>query len=113
MKDVLTYKNFIGSLHYSSEDNVFYGKVEGIDDLVTFEGKSVKELNNAFKESIQDYLILCKETGKKPLKTFKGSFNVRITLKLHRLAFQKALKRGMSLNKFVNKAIEHEVLNKD
>ena len=38
MKDVLTYKDFIGSVHFSSEDSVFFGRIEGINDLVTFEG---------------------------------------------------------------------------
>ena len=38
MKDVLTYKDFVGSVHYSTDDEIFFGKIEGIDDLVTFEG---------------------------------------------------------------------------
>ena len=44
MKDVLNYKGFIGSVHFSADDKVFFGKVEGINDLVTFEGETVKEL---------------------------------------------------------------------
>jgi len=44
MKDVLTYKDFIGSVHFSAEDKVFHGKIEGITDLAAFEGKSVEEL---------------------------------------------------------------------
>ena len=48
MKDILTYKGFMGTVHFSAEDKVFHGKIEGIDDLVTFEGKSVDELIKAF-----------------------------------------------------------------
>jgi predicted HicB family RNase H-like nuclease len=49
MKDVLNYKGFIGSVHFSADDNIFYGKIEGITDLVTFEGETVKELTEAFQ----------------------------------------------------------------
>lgn len=108
-EDILTYKNFIGTVHYNSDDNVFYGKIEGINDLVTFEGGSVKVLRRAFEEAVDDYLLLCNEAGKDPLKTFKGSFNVRISSELHKKAFRVATEEGISLNKFVQTAIEHEV----
>ena len=42
-KDKIIYKDFIGTVHFSTEDEIFYGKIEGINDLVTFEGLSVKE----------------------------------------------------------------------
>jgi hypothetical protein len=47
MKDVMQYKNFIGSLHFNANDEIFCGKIEGINDLVTFEGESVKKLKSA------------------------------------------------------------------
>ena len=78
MKDVMKYEEFIGSVHYSAEDETFYGKLEGIDDLVIFEGVSVKELNFAFKEAVEDYKDLCKLAGKQVKKSYKGSFNIRI-----------------------------------
>jgi predicted HicB family RNase H-like nuclease len=55
MMDVLEYKKFIGSVRYSVVDDVFYGKLEGIDDLVVFKGDNVKELNSAFKQAVEDY----------------------------------------------------------
>ena len=66
MKDVLTYKEFIGVVHFSSKDDMFYGKIEGVNDLVTFEGKSVSELKNSFKEAVEDYIELCKKVNKEP-----------------------------------------------
>ena len=59
MKDILLYKDYIGSVHFNSDDEIFYGKIEGIDDLISFEGSSVKELKKAFEESVNDYLELC------------------------------------------------------
>jgi predicted HicB family RNase H-like nuclease len=109
MKDVLTYKNFIGSVQFSAEDKVFHGKIEGISDLVTFEGQRVAELIKAFHEAVNDYIELCKEAGKEPERPFKGSFNVRIPSDLHRKAARKATLMGMSLNQLVQKALEEKV----
>ncbi|MEK6725669.1 MAG: type II toxin-antitoxin system HicB family antitoxin [Deltaproteobacteria bacterium] len=109
MKDVLTYKDFTGSVHFSAADEVFHGKIEGIRDLVTFEGQSVAELTTAFHEAVDDYLELCKELGKEPEKSYKGSFNVRVPFDLHRKAVEKATRLGISLNQLVQKALEEKV----
>ncbi len=109
MTDKLTYKDFIDTVHFSTKDSVFYGKIGGINDLVTFEGESVKNLKSAFKEAVDDYIYLCNENGKTPLKSFKGSFNVRIEPKLHFKAFKLAKIHGKSLNQFVSDAIKKEV----
>lgn len=109
MKDVLTYMEFIGVIHFSSKDDMFYGKIEGIKDLVTFEGKSVSQLKKSFKEAADDYIELCIKTKKEPAKSFKGTFNVRLTPDLHKKAYKIATTEGVSLNQFVQKAIEHEV----
>ena len=55
MQDVIEYKDFIGSVRYSAVDDIFYGKLEGIDDFIVFEGDSVKELNSAFNRAVEDY----------------------------------------------------------
>ena len=110
MKDKMKYKDFIGSVHYSSEDEVFYGKIEGINDLVTFEGETVTQLKDSFKEAVSDYLELCEELGKNVFKSFKGSFNVRINPELHSKAYEKALEEGKTLNQFVKEAIQQRIL---
>ena len=109
MKDVLQHKGFIGSVHFSAADECFFGKIEGIDGLITFEGQDVSELKKAFKDAVEDYLELCKLTGKPSHKSYKGSFNVRVTPELHKKAAQKSLLLGISLNQLVQKAIEEEV----
>jgi predicted HicB family RNase H-like nuclease len=109
MKDALKYKNFIGTVQFSSEDAVFYGKIEGINDLVTFEGSSVQELTSAFQEAAEDYIAICKQTGKPMEKSYKGSFNIRIDPDLHRAAARKATEEGITLNQLVENAIERIV----
>lgn len=109
MSDTITYKGYLGTVHFSEEDEVFHGKIEAINDLIMFEGKSVKELKKAFHEAVDDYLKTCSEMGREPQKPFKGSFNVRIPSDLHRKAAEKATRQGVSLNQFVQKAIEEKV----
>lgn len=112
MKDTITHKGYLGSVHFNSGDKVFHGKIEGIDDLVTFEGKSVNELMRAFHDAVDDYIQFCEEVGKEPEKSYKGSFNVRISANLHRRAAEKAALMGMSLNQLVQKAIEDTIVEK-
>ena len=110
MKNVLVYKDYIGSVHFNADDEVFFGKIEGIEDLVSFEGDSVIELKKSFEEAVTDYLEICKENGKKTDKSYKGSFNVRIAPDIHKKATRIALMKGMSLNQFIQKAVEEEVI---
>ena len=109
MKDVLRYKEFIGSVHFSEEDDCFFGKIEGVEDLVTFEGRNVDELIDAFHEAVEDYVGLCRKAGKTPHKSYKGGFNVRMPAELHQKAARKSALLGISLNQLVQRAIEKEV----
>jgi len=111
MNNKLIYKGYLGTVNFSSEDEVFYGKVHGIVDLVTFEGKSVIELKSAFNESVDDYLQTCKELNKLPDKTYKGSFNVRISTELHQKAASIASGKSISLNDFVKRAISYAIIH--
>ncbi|MFT3824995.1 MAG: type II toxin-antitoxin system HicB family antitoxin [Chitinophagaceae bacterium] len=113
MNDVLQYKDYIASVNFSAEDEVFYGKVLGINDLISFEGASVKELKKSFRDAIEDYLETCKEVGKEPNKTYKGSFNVRIGTELHKEAAVFAALHNLSLNDFIRTAIDYALLNKE
>lgn len=106
MKDVLTYKDYIGSVHYSAEDEIMFGKIEGINDLVSYEGNSVSELKAAFEDAVEDYLELCERNGKEPEKMYKGTFNIRIKPELHKQAARRAVMEGKSLNQFIEEAIE-------
>ena len=107
------YKGYHAKIEYSHDDDVFFGTIQGIMDLVTFEGQSVQELHTAFEEAIDDYLALCEEIGKTPETEYKGSFNVRISPDLHRKIAVQAAKKGVSLNQFVESAIQSYASEKD
>ena len=105
----LKYKDFVATLEYSDADDIFYGKILGVNDLILFEGSSIDELKHAFEEAVEDYLELCKEVNKDPYKSFKGSFNIRIPTDLHKKVFFRAQKTGLSLNQFIKTVLEKEI----
>lgn len=111
MDNILQYKEYFASISFSREDDVLYGKIIGINDLVSFEGASVQELKTAFEEAVEDYLETCKELNKEPDKTYKGSFNIRLTPDLHRKAALCAAFHNVSLNDFVRQSIEIAISN--
>jgi predicted HicB family RNase H-like nuclease len=113
MNDILQYQNYYASVHFSAADEVFYGRILGINDLVSFEGASVKELKTAFEEAVEDYLELCKEIGKMPEKTYKGTFNVRVSSALHKQAATFAAVHNITLNDFVKKALSFTLNHKN
>ena len=109
MKNYFEYQNYIGTVHYSNEDAVFYGNVQGINDVVLFEGNSVSQLKTNFEEAIDDYKSTCKELGKTPEKTYKGVFNVRVSSSIHKKIAEIAFKKGMKLNELVVKTFDYLV----
>ena len=60
-KNRLNHRGFTGSVDYAAEDEVFYGKVLGVDDLITFEGDSVKTLKSAFHQMIDEHIQDCEK----------------------------------------------------
>lgn len=107
MNNILTYKDYIGTVNFSEEDGVFFGKVCGITDSISFEGDTVENLIEDFRAAIDEYLEFCGETGKKPQQQYKGSFNVRISPELHRQASLLAQSKNITLNSFVEQSVRN------
>ena len=107
--NTLQYKGFLGSVEFSEADGVFFGKIEGINALVNFEGESVKELTDAFHEAVEDYLIFCEEEGIEPHKSYSGALNVRLTPDIHSRVAALAKQTGVSINAFIRKAVENQI----
>lgn len=109
MSKQLSYKGYYGTVDYSLKDDVLFGKVIGIKGLLSYEGQTIKELKKDFENVIDDYIEDCKEEGKTPQKSYKGTFNVRIAPALHERAANYAIDHHESLNNLVEKAIEDYV----
>lgn len=106
---MMEYKGYIGNVIYDDEAKIFHGDIVNTRDVITFQGRSVDELEQAFKDSIDDYISWCREEGVKPEKPYSGKFNLRIPPELHRQVALSAHKMKMSLNKYVEKALRDEL----
>ncbi len=103
---MLNYKGYAGKINYDDEARIFHGEVIDTQDVITFQGKSVDEIEMAFRESIDDYLEFCNERGEQPDKPFSGNFILRMSPKLHHKLYLKASSSGKSLNKWVVETLE-------
>jgi len=106
----LEYKGYTGSIEYSKEDGLLNGKVLGIIGLISYEGATGNKLEADFIDAIDTYIADCKQDRVAPEKPFKGSFNVRISPKLHRKAALLAMEDKASLNSFVAESIRERII---
>mgnify|MGYP000048892475 CR=1 FL=1 len=112
-ENFIEYEGFYGSVKYLPKDEIFHGKIVGIDSLIMFGGRTVDELKNDFHAAVDEYIQTCKKLGIEPLKSFKGSFNVRISPDQHRLLALTAKEKGTTINNLVSQAIRYTLENID
>ncbi|WP_031527231.1 type II toxin-antitoxin system HicB family antitoxin [Dyadobacter crusticola] len=107
MINALFYNGYTANIHYSPADEVFFGKLIGVNDLVTFEGTSVEALKQGMQEAVDDYIETCRVLGKQPEKSYKGVFNVRVSSDLHKRIALLASQYNVTLNDFVKSVLQY------
>jgi len=107
---MMEYKGYIGKVEIDDEAGILYGEVINVRDVITFEGASVEEIQQAFHESVDDYLEFCAQRGESPEKPFSGKFVVRLPAELHRKAYIQAKLKDKSLNSWITDILK-SVLN--
>jgi predicted HicB family RNase H-like nuclease len=105
----MTYKNYTARVEYDNRDDVFVGRVLGLQSILSFEGNSVEALKSAFEEAINDYLQECQEKGLTPEKPASGKLLLRLAPELHGQAMVAAKAAGKSLNQWVAEALDRAV----
>ncbi len=107
MNNIIEYKGYVGSIEFSEKDCIFYGKVQGIRSLISYEGSNAQELLLDFHNAVDDYLALCNSENISPEIPYKGSLNVRFKNRdNHRRAAIYAMTHNQSLNSFIEEAVE-------
>jgi len=101
---MLEYKGYIGTI--DAEDGVFFGRVAGLRDVITFEGTTFGEVEQAFRDSIDDYLAFCVKRGEPPDRAYSGRIPLRVSPDTHRRAATHAQSEGLSLNQWIARRIE-------
>ena len=103
---MMEYKGYVGRVEFDDEAELFHGEVLNLRDVVTFQGRTARELTRAFRESVDDYLAFCALRGEAPEKPYSGRFVVRVEPSLHKAIATQARLADKSLNAWV-----HDVLD--
>ena len=111
MNNIITYNGYTGTVEYSEKENTLFGKVLGINKVVTYSGTDVNTLRNNFQNAVNEYITECTKNGVKPQKIYKGVFNVRLSKDLHKSLAEYAQSNGKTLNSTVEEAVK-EYLSK-
>ena len=64
----MEYKGYNATVEFDDEAGIFHGEVALVRDVITFQGTSVDELRQAFRDSVEDYLEWCAERGEEAEK---------------------------------------------
>ena len=108
---MMDYKGYIGKVEIDEEVGILYGEVINVRDVITFEGTTVDEVQQAFRESVDDYLEFCAQRGESPEKPFSGKFVVRLPAELHRKAYIQAKLKDKSLNSWITEVLQSVLRN--
>lgn len=109
MNNILEYKGYKAKIEFSADDNVFFGHLIGIDDIVSFHGENVKELKKAFKESVDFHIEVCEKVGKTPKRQYSGKVMLRLPNQLHAKIAEAAASAGKSINEWGKDVLETAV----
>jgi len=103
--NAMTYRGYAAAIEFDAEDHIFAGRLAGIDDIVTFHGASVDELERAFRETVDHYLETSEKIGRKPQKPYSGNLMLRIPPDLHARVAISAQLSGKSINQWATEAL--------
>ena len=109
--NTMTSNGYEALVEYDEDAELFHGEVMNLRDVITFQGKSVDELKQAFSDSIVDYLAFCRARGEEPEKPYSGQFVVRVDPPLHKAVVTAAKRAGLSLNRWVAATLERAAVH--
>ena len=103
--NAMSYQGYAARIEYDDEDGIFFGRIVGIEDGVTFHANTVAELRAAFREAVDDYVATCAKIGKAPQKPYSGRVMFRISPDIHAKASRAAELSGKSLNQWAEEVL--------
>ena len=106
MKNAMSYRGYTAGVQFDPRDNIFWGKVLGIKDSITFEGSTVAALTRDFHNAIDAYLQDSAATGRPVQKPASGKMMLRVPPEVHGSALIAAQAAGKSLNQWAAEALK-------
>lgn len=105
----MEYNGYRAAVTFDDEVGILHGEVVDTRDVITFQGRSVDELQQAFRDSVDEYLKICAERGRAPDKPFSGRFALRMEPETHRAVVAASRANGKSINSWIVAAIDREL----
>ncbi len=109
--NMLKHNDYIARVEFDDEDRIFVGRLVGIDSIVTFHGSTVDELEAAFHEAVDHYVVVRERTGRPVQKPYSGKFVMRVDPKIHSHIAAAAELQGVSLNQWASDVLSHSAIH--
>jgi predicted HicB family RNase H-like nuclease len=104
----MTYKGYEAIVEFDEDAKVLAGEVINTRDVITFQADAADQIEQAFHDSVDDYIDFCKSNGEEPERPFSGTFTVRMSPEQHREIALEARKARKSLNSWIVDRLEHD-----
>jgi predicted HicB family RNase H-like nuclease len=109
MNNVMTIEGHTAIISFDPDLNQFRGEFTGLNGGADFYADSVVALRQEGARSLETFLAVCRDRGIEPYKKFSGKFVARVPARLHARITEAASAAGVSLNQWVQEALEREV----
>jgi predicted HicB family RNase H-like nuclease len=109
MNNILNYKGHKAKIEFSADDNVFVGRLLGVNDIVVFDAETVEGLKDSMRQSVDFYIEACKKAGKESKKNFSGKILLRLPNALHEKIAETAARHNKSINEWGKEIFESAV----
>ncbi len=106
---MMEYKGYMATVEFDADANLLHGRVVNTRDVITFQGRSVDEIQQAFIDSVEDYLEFCATRHEEPERPFSGKLLLRMSPELHRSVTICAAELGTSVNRWMVLQLEESV----
>ena len=103
--NIMKYKSYVARIEYDEKDRIFVGHLAGIKDIVGFHGTTVTELEDAFHESVDNYIAISEKTGRIAQKPYSGKLMLRVSSDIHAAVATAAQVHGKSINQWASEVL--------
>jgi predicted HicB family RNase H-like nuclease len=101
---MLEYKGYLGAVE--ADEGVSLGRVAGLRAVITCEDATFAEVEQAFRDSVDDHLAFCAERGEPPDRRHSGKILLSVSSETYRRAAMRAEAEGVSINQRIAHCIE-------
>lgn len=100
---MMKYKGYIAEAVFDPESATYSGIVLNISDTVHFESDTLEGAEQAFQQSVDDYLAFCEEQGTPPNPPSHGELRIHLDESIYGQLLNAARDAGENVDTFVGR----------